>query len=237
MAYSHGASIVTDNLVLMLDAANPRSYPGGLTWNDLSGNGNNATWPAGVVYQGNNQGYFQFGGTQYATSPLTQTNVTAYSICLWFNTTNTTASMTFIGGNTQPSLAIGINSGIGGSSTGNIWFVIIGAGVTIGIFTNSTYNDGRWHCVTGVFNQPSGSITPSNFTLYVDGFPVTRTGTTYGSASVPITQPGSGTTRISSVPNTSGYIGYMSSFLVYNSALTSTQAAQNFEAYRGRYGV
>jgi len=238
MTLAHGASIVTDGLNMLLDAANPRSYPGsGTAWNDMSGNGNNATWPSGVVYVGTNGGYFNFGGTQYATSPLTQTNVTTYSICLWFNTTSTTASMTFVGGNTQPSLAIGINSGIVGSSTGNIWFAIINLGLGIGVYTNSTYNDGKWHCVTGVFNQPSGSITPSNFTLYVDGQLATTTnGTISGSASVPITQPG-GYTRISGVPYTSGYIGLMSAVLIYNAALTAAQVAQNFEAYRGRYGV
>ena len=37
-----GPDIVTDGLVLSLDAASTRSYPGtGLTWSDLSGNNNN----------------------------------------------------------------------------------------------------------------------------------------------------------------------------------------------------
>ena len=43
MAGTIAPNIVTDGLVLYLDADNPRSYPGsGLTWTDLSGNGNNA---------------------------------------------------------------------------------------------------------------------------------------------------------------------------------------------------
>jgi hypothetical protein len=37
-----GPKIVTDGLVLYLDAANTKSYPvSGTAWNDLSGNGNN----------------------------------------------------------------------------------------------------------------------------------------------------------------------------------------------------
>ena len=43
MGFHRGPKIVTDGLVLYLDAANPKSYPGtGTIWNDLSGNGNNA---------------------------------------------------------------------------------------------------------------------------------------------------------------------------------------------------
>jgi len=44
MATEGGPSIVTEGLVLALDAANVKSYPGtGTTWSDLSGNGYNAT--------------------------------------------------------------------------------------------------------------------------------------------------------------------------------------------------
>ena len=44
MALTHSPKIVTDNLVLCLDAANTKSYSGtGTTWNDISYNGNNGT--------------------------------------------------------------------------------------------------------------------------------------------------------------------------------------------------
>ena len=44
MGLSHSPKIVTNGLVLCLDAANPKSYPGsGTAWTDLSGNARNAT--------------------------------------------------------------------------------------------------------------------------------------------------------------------------------------------------
>src|SRR6056300_111169 len=50
MALAYNSRIVRDGLVLHLDAANVKSYPGsGSTWFDLSGNGNNFTL-AGVDY-------------------------------------------------------------------------------------------------------------------------------------------------------------------------------------------
>lgn len=53
MAFSRGPSIVKDGLVMYLDAANVKSYPGtGTTWNDLSGNGNNGTLVNGVNFSG-----------------------------------------------------------------------------------------------------------------------------------------------------------------------------------------
>jgi hypothetical protein len=44
MALSHSPKIVTDGLVLCLDAGDGKSYSGsGTTWTDRSGNGNNGT--------------------------------------------------------------------------------------------------------------------------------------------------------------------------------------------------
>ena len=41
MGTNYNPQIVTSGLVLALDAANPKSYPGsGTAWNDLSGLGN-----------------------------------------------------------------------------------------------------------------------------------------------------------------------------------------------------
>ena len=60
MAFSRGPKIVTDGLVLYLDAANPKSYPGtGNVWNDLSGNGNDAILINSPTYNNN---YFSFDG-------------------------------------------------------------------------------------------------------------------------------------------------------------------------------
>jgi hypothetical protein len=52
MALGHSPRIVRDGLVLYLDAANIKSYPGsGTTWFDLSGNGYNGVIANGPVFQ------------------------------------------------------------------------------------------------------------------------------------------------------------------------------------------
>jgi hypothetical protein len=62
--------IVTNGLVLLLDAGNPASYPGsGTTWFDLSGNGNNGTLVNGVGYNSDNGGSLVFDGVDDIFTP------------------------------------------------------------------------------------------------------------------------------------------------------------------------
>ena len=61
MGFYRGPKIVTDGLVLALDAANPLSYPGsGTNWNDLSGNNYNASLINSPTYNSNS--FFSFNG-------------------------------------------------------------------------------------------------------------------------------------------------------------------------------
>ena len=63
MGTAYNANIVTDGLVLCLDAANPRSYPGsGTTWYDLSGNGYHCEL-ANTTFNTNHGGSIDFDGT------------------------------------------------------------------------------------------------------------------------------------------------------------------------------
>ena len=80
MALVHGNKpIVTSGLVLCLDAANRKSYPGsGNTWTDLSGNGNTGTLFNTPTYSSSNGGSLGFDGTnEYAQSTITLTDVQA----------------------------------------------------------------------------------------------------------------------------------------------------------------
>jgi hypothetical protein len=61
---SGGPNIVTDGLVLHLDAANPKSYvSGSTTWGDLSRGGNNGTLVNGPTFSSANGGSIVFDGT------------------------------------------------------------------------------------------------------------------------------------------------------------------------------
>jgi hypothetical protein len=76
MALAHSPRIVTDGLVLCLDAGNAKSYPGsGTSWSDLSGNGNNGTLQNGVGYNGSNLGLLSLDGVNDYITTYNDANV------------------------------------------------------------------------------------------------------------------------------------------------------------------
>ena len=77
MSLSHSPKIVRENLSLLLDPANTKSYPGtGTDWFDLSGNANHATLTATPTFS---CGTVTWNGTtQYATITANQTSLNLF---------------------------------------------------------------------------------------------------------------------------------------------------------------
>jgi hypothetical protein len=88
MSFHYSPKIITEGLVLYLDAANTRSYvSGSTTWNDISRSGNNGTLINGPTFNSGNGGSIVFDGVNdyvalgnnFQNGPLT--------ILTWINTT------------------------------------------------------------------------------------------------------------------------------------------------------
>lgn len=87
MAIRYNPALPANNLQLLLDASNPKSYPGsGTTWFDVSGNSRNFVWngTGGAVYTSAGQAsYFSTNGTR-AQGPASNSfginNNTGYTI-------------------------------------------------------------------------------------------------------------------------------------------------------------
>ena len=87
MALNYGPNIVTNDLVLALDAADKNSYPGsGTTWYDISGNNKHFTLDVSGI-NWNSAGYFTLadGGASYAGSTSTSTTNT---MVFWMRSTD-----------------------------------------------------------------------------------------------------------------------------------------------------
>jgi hypothetical protein len=87
MALHHNPRIVTQGLVLHLDAADKNSYPGtGAAWNDLSGGGSNGTLTNGPTFDSANGGSIVFDGVNdyvlIPDSPALKLNGN-FTIMLW----------------------------------------------------------------------------------------------------------------------------------------------------------
>ena len=64
MAFNFSPKVVTEGLVLYLDAANTKSYvSGSTTWSDLSRSRNNGTLVNGPTFNSSNGGFIRCDGT------------------------------------------------------------------------------------------------------------------------------------------------------------------------------
>jgi len=88
MGFGNGPRIVTDGLVLSLDAADRNSYVSGSTvWNDVSGNNNSGTLTNGPTFNSANGGSIVFDGTNdfaLINSPSTIRNQD-FTVSVWIN--------------------------------------------------------------------------------------------------------------------------------------------------------
>ena len=226
MGLAHSPRIVTDGLVLALDAGNIKSYPGsGTTWSDLSGKGNNVTL-TGATYNSSNSGVFVFDGTDdyvETTSGWTNFGTDSFTIEVWYKTSSASQYETLVG-----------NAPGGGTGT----FQLDYNGSNNLRFTTSTnsgeYVDSSISLSVGVWKQVvvvrEGTGT-NQFKIYSNG-DLNTTGT------FNVNLNSSAQLRIGR--NRGGvyyYDGEISNVKVYTKALSATEVAQNFNALRGRYGI
>ena len=222
MALGHGPTIVTNGLVLALDAADRNSYPGsGTTWTDLSGNGNTGTLTNGPTYSSSNGGSIVFDGTDdKVTFPNTTVSTSAgITVEVWFRTSSGTKYQDIF----DMSDAFGVWITTNYNSTGKI---TASFNTTTGIMS-ADYSTNTWYQVV-----ISGSGTSN--TLYLNGVSVATASQTVA------TSVNYNTARIGNVDGdrASEYlVGNVASLKFYNRALTAAEVQQNFNAVRGRFGV
>jgi hypothetical protein len=225
MALVHNTnSIVTNGLVLALDAANPKSYSGSgaTTWSDLSGNGNNATLTGSPTYVSANSGSIAFNGSnQYSTVSNNITSGTGdFAVSIWVYKTEMVAN--------RYIWDFGSNGAVLASGTSN------GPGFryynpTIGL-GSPLYTSGPIHNINTWYNIVISRISGTTY-FYSNGSLIVSAADSgnIGSWGTTLTVGGYGG---------GGYYhqGNISNFLVYkNKGLTAAEVSQNYNALRGRY--
>lgn len=230
------SSIVTNNLVLNLDAGNSASYPGsGTTWTDLSGNNNTATLINGVGYNSGNGGYLSFDGlndyaTLGATVPTTlRIGQSDFTIDFWVYTNGTSAYS--ICGNLDDNSGDGSYWVILNSTYTGLHTVQFGVPGTTRKFGTTTLPINTWTNIT--LSRISNVIT-----CYINA-------SAYGSTASSVNFTGNynidyllGMAKSSSSYNKYPLNGRLPILRIYNGiGLTSTQVLQNFNATKSRYGL
>ena len=218
---SAGSEYVTTGLVTYLDAGNPASYPGsGTTWTSLVG-AYSGTMGAGVAYSAASGGSMTFNGIG-ATSQVTLVNSAFAAL-----TNNFSVEFWYKSNNNQPGLVAngtGSNGFVFGyfSSTGTAWKVTK-YGV-IDLQAGTIPQNTAWHQAVLTYSSTTGAR------VYIDG---ALSGNVANNTNLSV---GSSTFNIGKSENV--YLnGSMSIVRWYNTVLSSTDVAQNFNANRSRFGI
>jgi len=216
MALGHGPRVVTQGLVLALDAADVSSYPGsGTTWTDLSGNGNNGTLVNGVGYSG---GSLSFDGVNDYVQTNLNTHYSQITLSTWALRTDTNTFRSLIGKYRGDPPQTESYELLFNNSAG-IRFHVTSSSID---YNNST-TTGVWYNIVGTYNGTTAKI-------YLNGMEVSSGNRTAGVNSVNF--------RIGASPRGTNYNnGNIAQVSIYNRALTESEIRQNFNALRGRFGI
>jgi hypothetical protein len=223
MSNNYGPRIVTDGLVLCLDAADRNSYPGsGTTWKDLSGVVGNATLNNSPSFQNS---FFNFDGiNDYAQTPsYSFSSVDGMTMEIIFKVSSSYTHSLYgrIIDWQDCTMSIGTYS----SKQFRCW-MYAGGTRNSGEFVVNSSSSGfwdNWHHAVMTYDQS-----------YVKGywdtvltFNVGKTGS-LASGSYPFTI-GTGDSNYSGLD--------LAMLRVYNRALSANEVLQNYQATKGRFGL
>ena len=226
MAVGYNPRIVTDGLVLALDAGNTKSYPGiGTDWYDRSGNGNDGTLTNGPTFDSANGGSIVFDGTDdYVGAPVFIPTEDA-SIEVWARIDIFEGNVLFgFGGDDYPGGLAG--SGPNVFISGGTWAWNTGDGISNAFSANPTVNTTDW------FHYVVTTESTTNAKLYVNGILIG----TANHKSAKVTNSGD-RVIIGRWGNLTGYEtpGNYGIVRVYNRVLSLSEVEQNYNALKGRY--
>ena len=230
MGLAHSPRIVTDGLVLALDAGNTKSYPGsGTSWSDLSGNSNTGTLTNGPTYSSDDGGYISFDGTNDGVTIPDNENFeigTASSFECWININTVTTNRLPFGKGGTWWFSVGYTT-LGGTSGEFNWLANDGSS-WITLNTGVTVSANTWyHLVTtwdGTYFRfyANGNLEATSSDLSAKTWSNTTNTVDIGGFVVALQQM---TNQKLSVAK------------IYTKALTAAEVSQNYNALRGRYGI
>jgi hypothetical protein len=232
-----GVNIITDGLVLYLDAANTKSIvSGSTTWSDISRGGNNGTLVNGPTFNSANGGSIVFDGVNdYVNiddTPFRFSNT--FSLYTWIYWDGVNQLGNIIGKRNPISpfnqyvLSITESPYTGGISNKVTFFARRDNGSTsTDVLLQYPLPSLGWYniCITmSILNQ----------SLYSNGILRTTTARNISTFTYNIENINM---IIGTVTNSPFYTGNISSVQIYNRALSAQEVLQNYNATKGRFGL
>ena len=229
MAFANGGRIVTDGLVLSLDASDRNSYVSGSTiWTDMSGNGNNGTLTNGPTFSSVNGGSIVFDGvddrvifSNNATTMglISQSPMTAEA---WVKFNSLNSYMHIIDGS---------------SNSFHLAVEAIGDGGSMYFYNGNSYQlnsspgaiTGQWYHIVGIQDI-------SQIKIYANGVLLTNGTITSGQSALNLSNK---TIALGywENNNTRHLNGNIAIAKLYSRALSSEEVLQNYNAQKSRFGL
>ena len=217
MAGSVAPNMVTNGLILDLDAANSKSYiSGSTTWYDLTSVSNSGSLTNGPIYSTSGSGCIVFDGVDDYVNiipSLFSTLTNNFTVSVWYQGTT----------NVRPFL---IRAGNGGGSgfvieaySNNTWKVTK-YGV-VDIYMGTATSDNLWHQLVLVYSSTAGTL------IYIDGTLSTSSANTSNLIPPPFCYLGRGE---------NGFLtGKIPQMQIYNRVLSADEIFQNYRSMKPRY--
>ena len=214
MAIGYNTFAVSDGLVFCVDAANLKSYPGsGTTWFDIGGNQHNITLGSSVSFVSSFGGVLNFpenadGYGRNTSINLSSSNYTVMSFVRKNSNGNDGRTITAYNNN----WLLGHHDTTYGDYYAEGWVNNI----------SSPQSDTTWRMFTG-----TGNISSDSYSLYInDQLIVTNSN-------------GSAGPNGWNLNNQYGQYSdcQIANLICYNRVLTAAEITQNFNAFRGRFGI
>lgn len=216
MAFAHSPKIVTDGLAMYVDAANPKSYPGGSTWYDLTTNGHNISLGSTVAlasYADTSVLHFPIDLNGNGTNSSLNLSTSNYTVMSWVRKLdNLTSNGRTITANSNNWL-LAHHDTTYGDYYAEGWVNNI----------TSPSADTVWRMYTG-----TGHISNDQYSMFINTENQVRNSN--GGSQGPIGW------------NLNGYSTQKSNceianLICYNRVLTDAEVQQNYNALKGRFGL
>ena len=220
-----GGNIVTDGLVLCLDAANSKSIvSGSTTWTDLSRSNNNGTLRNGPTFDSGSGGSIVFNGSTDYVSVSNNINPTNITLDFFYKT-SVNSFYEYLVSNSRD--CCGTYNGYG---------LVIFDGTPRFLIWNSTASTVLGNPVTlNQIHHISATYDGIQQKLYQNGVLVNTLNTTLGIGNPPSYNLVIG--ALGYIPGTYNITGNIYTSKIYNRALSSQEVLQNYNATKGRFGL
>jgi hypothetical protein len=242
MSFHYSPNIVTEGLILYVDAANYKSLVSGdTTWNDITKTGDDGTLVNGPIFNSTNNGSILFDGVDdYINfSELTPANtLNTFSFGLWFSPAITITSGSLA---TFSMLMESQDQRFTSTRPDNYIYFLTNGELVFATFTptnnlvslQTTWNSDEWYQVFCTYEPITGEKK-----LFINGeLENSVTGVT-GNYFNTFTHFGLGAYNASTIFSpTNAFNGNISNFMVYDKTLSEQEVLQNYNTLKSRYGL